>query len=46
MGALAEEEGLTGCKPVSSYLDTGSVQVSHWCAGAGGQSEQGASQTS
>lgn len=46
MGAVAEEEGLTGCKPVSSSLDSGSVGVSCLCAGARGRAEWGASQIS
>lgn len=37
------KEALEGCKPASS-LDSGSVQVSGVCAGAGGQVEQVRSQ--
>lgn len=39
------KEVLEGCKPASSCLDSGSVQVSGVCAGAGGQVEQMRSQT-
>lgn len=39
------KEVLQGCKRVSGCPDSGSVQVSGLCAGAGGQVEQVRSQT-